>query len=156
MYRRDINLQEKMDEILSELPILAVQFFADYSKADSGYIGDLVSEFCDNDVDVYYKDLLNWIERDNDADYYMEEVMRRGDVNLEDYVFYEHVQAAQYCQNRDVMGENRYDGLFALQMLMDMGVKEMPEDELRDLLTSLLYEDDLSVIQATIEEVAAA
>lgn len=80
--------------------------FTDYSY---GYIGDIISEIADSNVDIYYHDLFEWV-KDNYE--YCEDAVKEGLISLdEDFDFIKLLQCGQYEQITHDLYENLDDSI---------------------------------------------
>lgn len=153
----NINLSKLREELLSNLSGYAKDFalecednFANY-VSNQEYISDLISEFADSHVDMYYNELLEFVKENPHS---LEEVIEEGlyDPSV-NYRFWDHVTAAQYMsieqEIQDELGEIvRY---LAVSYLWRMAEKDYTEAELSDL------EDYLDpYAMSTFDEIAEA
>lgn len=135
----NITLSKIREELLAGLSGYAKDFaidcednFASYVSSRE-YISDMVSQFADNNVDIYYSDLLAFVKEDPDS---LDEVIQEGiyDPSV-DYRFFDHVRAAQWLsierEIQDKLGEIiRY---LAVSYLWRMSEKDYTEEEISDL-----------------------
>ena len=98
----------------------------DLKEYDNGYISDIIMEIADNNIDIYYYDLKQWlINHFDDFDDYIDEYGYNKDRN-----FYENIQAAQFVGNEQEMYDNLETGiqLYIVDALINRNIKEIPDD----------------------------
>lgn len=124
--------------------------FASYVSSRE-YISDLISQFADNNVDIYYDKMLEFVKENPDS---LEEVIEEGlyDPSV-GYRIWDHIGAAQYMViereiNEELDSIIRY---LAVSYLWRMSEKDYTEEEISDL------EDYLDpYAMSTIDEIAEA
>lgn len=62
---------------------------------------DVISDFIDNEIDIYYTELEKWLTECYKAIEYMEYVAHEGWIDFKHYDFYNHIQYAQSEYIRD-------------------------------------------------------
>ncbi len=118
------NLMKMHDQLIDELGENLL--ICDLKEYDSGYISDVIMEIADNNIDIYYYDLKQWlINHIDDFDDYIEEYGYNKDRN-----FYENIQAAQYVSNENEMYNNLEIGiqLYIIDTLINRDIKEIPDE----------------------------
>lgn len=153
----NVNLSKIREKLLGVLDGYAQDFaeecedhFANYVSSQE-YINDLISQFADCRVDVYYNKLLNFAKENPLS---LDEVIEEGlyDPSV-GYRFWDHVSAAQYMViereiNEELGSIIRY---LAISYLWRMSEKDYTEDELSDLED---YLDPYAML--TFDEIAEA
>ena len=98
-----VDVISKRSELKKELDDIHYDFYNNnnnhYCDID-GYIEDIIYEFTDNKVDIYYSDLRKWLQ-DSEPVEYMDRAVDECYVDTKQYDFYKHVQAAQYLSYYD-------------------------------------------------------
>ena len=80
-----------------------------FTSYSDGYIGDVISEIADSNVDIYYSDLFEWV-KDNYG--YCEDAVKEGLISLDkDFDFIKLMQIGQYEQNTQDLYENLDDSI---------------------------------------------
>lgn len=135
----NVNLSKIREKLLGVLNGYAEDFacecednFANYVSGCE-YICDLVSQFADSHVDVYYNQLLDFVKENPHS---LEEVIEEGlyDPSV-NYRFWDHVTAAQYMSIEQEINESLPDIIryLAVSYLWRKSEKDYTESELRDL-----------------------
>lgn len=135
----NINLSSLREELLNTLNGYAKDFaiecednFADYVSSQE-YICDMISQFADNNVDIYYNELLDFV-KENPAS--LDEVIEEGlyDPSV-GYRFWDHVTAAQYMVIEREINDNLSDIIryLAISYLWRVSEKDMTKDEVAGL-----------------------
>lgn len=125
----------RIEELKNELYVGELgEFFVDY---DSGYIGDIITEIADNEVDIYTSDLLEWAKGNySDIEEALDELGTPTDSNGK-ADFLKIIQQGQYYQNEQDLYDNLED---ALKFYMydyiekELNIKEITEEQNDDLL----------------------
>lgn len=134
-----VNLSKLRDELLSSLSVYAKDFaiecednFAFYTE-EMECISDLIAQFADDRVDVYYNKLLDFVrENPESLDDVIEEGLYDPSVN---YSFWEHVSAAQYMVIEQEINKSLSEIIhyLAVSYLWRVSEKDMTEAEVADI-----------------------
>lgn len=133
------NLSKLREELLNTLSDYAKDFaiecedsFADYVSSQE-YISDIISQFADNNVDIYYNKLLDFVKENPES---LDEVIEEGlyDPSV-GYCFWDHVTAAQYMVVEQKINDNLSDIIryLAISYLWRVSEKDMTKDEVAGL-----------------------
>lgn len=105
--------------------------FANFTSSCE-YIDDLIRQFADDRVDIYYNKLLDFVKENPDS---LEEVIEEGlyDPSV-DYCFWNHVSAAQCMTIEREVQDKFYEIIryLAISYLWRMSEKDYTEAELKD------------------------
>ena len=77
----------------------------------------IINSYCDNNVDIYYYDLKEWIKEDNNIDYFERAIMECY-VDVKNYDFYKHIQCAQFMQLEEAIYNQLDDDNTKLYLLL--------------------------------------
>lgn len=106
MKEQKIEVKSKRDELKKEMDSIHYDFYVDNYYSDlQGYIPEIIMDFADNEVDIYYSSLREWLKNAESAEY-MDEAIEECFVDTKNYDFYKHIQAAQYLCYCDEFYDN--------------------------------------------------
>lgn len=127
--------------------------FRDY---DNGYIGDIITEIADYNVNIYTSDLLEWAKGNYS---YIEEALDEFGTPQDDNGkadFIRTIQQGQYYANERNLYENLED---SLKMFMydyikkDLNIKELTEEQNNELLECFDFTDNNEQLENLIENI---
>ena len=113
------NLQNLIATNKAEMNEATAYFFDALCDAtDDEYLDDLRFTCFDNNVSIYYSDLIEWVKNgDNVA--YMESCIEEGYFEpARDYDFYKHIQSAQICKMCNTCDSEKALETFSLAYVM--------------------------------------
>ena len=120
-----INLREKMEELKRCMNAISKDFVNDKNLDSSTYICDAIAEYADNNVDIYYSDILDWARKN----------ILRVNRGIEEfgtsYDVFKDIQNAQYLVNSDELYEDLDDMIMCLicEHLISLDVEELDEEK---------------------------
>lgn len=128
------NLQNLIATKKAEMNEATVFFFDAVCDADDGeYLDDLRFSCFDNNVDIYYSDMLKWLKEGNNSDY-MESCIEEGYFDpANDYDFYKHIQGAQYCKMCNTCDPEKALETFSLVYVMQH-YENVTDDQLNEII----------------------
>lgn len=97
------ELEEENNDILeNQIDDLTRDFIDQYKDqfTTDDYIEDLINEFCDNEVSIYYSDLDEWVKGNSS---WVEDAVSNGLVDMQHFDYYKALQAGQYMENQDTI-----------------------------------------------------
>jgi hypothetical protein len=85
-------------ELLEENGSYSLSFYEEYSDdfANNEYLGDLIHEWADSQVSIYYDSLWNWVREYGISVDYIQRAVAEGLVDTADFDIYKAIQCAQY------------------------------------------------------------
>lgn len=88
------NLVERLEETGS----YGLSFYEEYSDdfTSCEYLEDMIDEWADAQVSIYYNSLLNWVREYSRASDYVERAVAEGLVDWRNFDFYKAIQVGQY------------------------------------------------------------
>lgn len=124
-------------------------YFCDYADTNE-YISDIITEIADNNVSIYYSDILKFVSENPDS---LNEVIESGLYDPTcNYDFYSHAQAAEFMIIEQELEEHSVDALKLVaynyceyNLFMIMVPDELADvimDELVDEITNWLENDE--------------
>lgn len=151
------NKRNSMKRVTSDL---VIDFVSDYYTSD--YTSDAIYDFADNKVDIYTSDLYDWLRNEDEACYYMEQVVSDGLIDTTGYDFESHIRCAQCEFYRQELENEDIEDMMMLALLYKLVDRddevddEIDEDELNLMLSQAcncyeFYELD-DIIDEYIEE----
>jgi hypothetical protein len=95
------QIKEQIAELVERLEengSYSLSFYEEYSKsfATREYLGDMIMEWADSQVDIYYSSLVDWIRYPGEAVDYIQRAVAEGLVDTADFDIYKAIQCAQY------------------------------------------------------------
>lgn len=142
-----LYIDERLEELYRELPDWAI-----YIADCDGYVCDAFSEVADSYVDIYNQDLLQWVGEPGNYDY-VEDAVKEGLVDTQDFDMIKAIQVGQYEQIRQEMynefahGElKEYIALYQLKEAGYVAVSDDLMDGIRDVVEGIDDNDQLSDI----------
>lgn len=127
--------------------------FVDY---DSGYVCDVISEIADNNIDIYYNDLFEWL-KDNYG--YIEEALAEfgTPTNYNGHVdFIKIIQQGQYLAYEQELYENLKDILkfFVFDYIeKQLEIIEITEEQLEEIEIEIDFEDNNEQLENIIDKI---
>lgn len=96
---RITEIKEQIDHLVDSLNgSYALSFYDDYSDdfATNEYLSDMIMEYADSQVDIYYSKLADWIRVRSEAVDYIQQAFVEGFVDGAKQDIYQIIQAGQY------------------------------------------------------------
>lgn len=125
-----------------------------FRNYDNGYIGDIITEIADNNVDIYNNDLMEWAK--GNISYIEEALEEFGEPKVNGSInFMRIIQQGQYYYNEQNLYENLED---SLKMFMydyiekDLKIKELTEEQ-NDNLLDWDFSDNNEQLENLIEHI---
>ncbi len=120
----------------------------DYTNCTSEYIDDTFTEIADNNIDLYYSGLLDWLRDCSCATDYIEQAVKGQGIDSNNFDFMRLIQAGQYEYNMEKLNDNRHNVLllWCLQYCIenDIALTDEQIDNLDDEIDDYAnYFDDL-------------
>lgn len=140
---KKINLNTELKEIYF-YNNLSEEFAQNYSASGSGYICDIISEFADSYVDIYYSDRAKWFaENWSLVDDAIAELGSSGSI-MQD------IAAAQFLENERAIYKDLEDIIkyLSLQYLIDNNIAELSEADFETLENEIAAIDSNDRIDA--------
>jgi hypothetical protein len=99
--QRKEQIKEQIAELverLEENESYSLDFYTEYCNnfANNEYLSDLINEWADSQVSIYYDSLLNWVREYAIAQDYIQRAVAEGLVDTADFDIYKAIQCAQY------------------------------------------------------------
>lgn len=112
-------------ESLEETGAYGLSFYEEYSNdfATCEYLEDMITEWADNQIDLYYSSLLSWVREYYCAADYIQQAVAEGLVDCKEFDIYKAIQCAQYLFYSDAV----YEEFTTLEQLKQL------HEELHDL-----------------------
>lgn len=103
------KIKEQIDHLTDNLNgSYALGFYDDYSDdfATRKYLEDMMDDWADNQIDISYDSLLNWLREEDCATDYIEKVVAEGLIDCRNFDFYKAIQVGQSLFYRDAIYED--------------------------------------------------
>lgn len=123
------NKKEDIEEIKTQMDDLTNDFIDQYGDqlTTEKYIDDLVNEFCDSSIDIYYSDLDKWAAGNSG---YIDDAVREGFVDVTHFDYYKAIQSGQFLAFRETIDN---DNDLIIDIIEDLKEIEELEAKLDDL-----------------------
>lgn len=137
------KLEERKEEIKKEINDISIDFASDYDLNSSSYLCDLFTEYADSQVDIYYKDLIEWLFDGVD---YVERYVEEFGIDEKNFNFWDIVRGGQFLdfQERLFADDKEIIELMAINYLLNNEEeieRELEESELEEMIDEIV--DDL-------------
>lgn len=127
-----MNINEEIKRLESELPNTCCQVY-EYSE---DYISDRIHDIADGNVDIYTKDLIDWLHESSDAIEYVEEAVSEFGIDSKNFDLIKLFQSGQYLMYERELYDNIQDTcyLYALHYIKEeQSLEELPDDILEKI-----------------------
>lgn len=142
-----LNVKEKIKELENKYELEEILYcFDGYSK---GYIGDIITEVCDNNVDIYNNDLWEWSK---DNEYYIEQAITEFGIDSNNFDLIKLFQQGQYLYFQETC-YNNLDDIIEYLILSNLDVEEISDAVYDEILNISGKEDNNARIEDYIEEI---
>jgi len=147
-----MKFKDYIDRDFDELNCTS-QNFADYER---GNISDLIGKIADDEVSIYYSDMIDWLnEGCNEC--YVNDAVNEGLVNTNDFDIFNAIQCGQYKQNEeglcsDLDNEVKYGVLWNLKKEIENATDEQL-GKLTDFVNDCDFDDSNRDFEDCIQEV---
>ena len=98
------QIKDKIDHLTDNLNgTYSLSFYEEYSDdfANREYLEDMIDEWADSQISVYYGSLLEWLREEGCATDYVEQVVAEGLIDCRHFDFYKTLKVGQYLFYRD-------------------------------------------------------
>ena len=129
------------------------EYLVDYNR---GYICDCISELADNNVDIYYYDLLEWVRNNSE---YVERAVAEFGIDSRNFDFFGLLRQGQYLQIEEELYNNLDDILtnwIINYIEHDLNIKELTDEQaeqVEDLFNKCENNDEFEYIIDKINEI---
>ena len=142
-----VNVKERRKELENNYELESILYcFADYSN---GYICDIITEICDNNVDIYNSDLWEWAK---DNEYYIEQAINEYGIDSNNFDLIRLFQQGQYYYYEEICYKN-LDDIIEYLILSNLDVEEISDAVYDEILNISGKEDNNARIEDYIEEI---
>lgn len=142
-----LNVKERKKELENKYELEEILYcFNDYSK---GYICDIITEVCDNNVDVYNYDLWEWSK---DNEYYIEQAINEFGIDSNNFDLMQLFRQGQYYYYQETC-YNNLDDIIEYLILSNLDVEEINATVYDEILNISGQEDNNARIEDYIEEI---
>lgn len=142
-----LNVKERMKELEDKYELNEILYcFADYSN---GYICDIITEVCDNNVDIYNNDLWEWAK---DNEYYIEQAINGYEIDNNNFDLMQLFRQGQYFYYEETC-YNNLDDIIEYLILSNLDVEEISDAVYDEILNISGKEDNNARIENYIEEI---
>ena len=103
---RKAEIKDQIAELVERLEengSYALSFYEEYSDnfATCEYLSDMIMEWADDQIDIYYSSLWSWVREEAIAQDYIQRAVAEGLVDTSDFDIYKAIQVAQYLYYSD-------------------------------------------------------
>lgn len=142
-----LNVKERIKELENKYELDEILYcFADYSN---GYICDIITEVCDNNVDIYNNDLWEWAK---DNEYYIEQAINEFGIDSNNFDLMQLFRQGQYYYYQEICYKN-LDDIIEYLILSNLDVEEINDTIYDEILNISGKEDNNARIEDYIEEI---
>ena len=142
-----LNVKERRKELENKYELENILYcFGDYSN---GYICDIITEVCDNNVDIYNGDLWEWAK---DNEYYIEQATNEFGIDSNNFDLIKLFQQGQYFYYEETC-YNNLDDIIEYLILSNLDVEEISDAVYDEILSISGKEDNNARIEDYIEEI---
>ena len=142
-----LNVKERRKELENKYELENILYcFGDYSK---GYICDIITEVCDNNVDIYNSDLWDWAK---DNEYYIEQAINEFGIDSNNFDLMGLFREGQYIYYQETC-YNNLDDIIEYLILSNLDVEEISDAVYDEILNISGKEDNNARIEDYIEEI---
>ena len=133
-------LEERKEDLKGRMNDLSVDFASDYDINTSSYLCDMLTEYADNQVDIYYTDLIEWLKGNGDE--FIERYVEEFGIDEKSFDFWSVVRGGQFLdfQERLLSDEKEIVELMVVNYLLENEEeieKELEEKELEEMFDEL-------------------
>ena len=156
-------LEERKEDLKGRMNDLSIDFASDYDLNTSSYLCDLFNEYAGGQVDIYYKDLIDWLSGSGDE--FVERYVQEFGIDEKNFDFWEIVRGGQFLdfQERLFADEKEIIELMVVNYLLNNEEeieRELEESELEEMIDEIVddlqrcerLEDEIDIINKYIKE----
>jgi hypothetical protein len=137
------KLEERKEEIKRSINDISIDFASDYDLKSSSYLCDLFNDYADSQVDIYYRDLVEWLFDGVD---YVERYVAEFGIDEKNFDLWDIIRGGQflYFQEKLFANERKIIELMAINYLLNNEEeieRELKESELEEMFDEII--DDL-------------
>lgn len=137
-------LEERKEDLKGGMNDLSVDFASDYDLNSNSYLSDLFTEYADNQVSIYYNDLIEWLKGGGDE--FVERYVAEFGIDEKNFDFWGIVRGGQFLdfQERLFADEKDIIELMVVNYLLNNEEdieRELEESELEEMIDEVV--DDL-------------
>lgn len=142
-----LNIKERIKELENKYELDEILYcFDGYSK---GYIGDIITEVCDNNVDICNNDLWEWAK---DNEYYVERAINEFGIDSSNFDLIGLFRQGQYLYYEETC-YNNLDDIIEYLILSNLDVEEISDAVYDEILNISGKKDNNARIENYIEEI---
>lgn len=142
-----LNIKERIKELENKYELENILYcFNDYSN---GYICDIITEVCDNNVDIYNNDLWEWAK---DNEYYVERAINEFGIDSNNFDLIGLFRQGQYFYYEETC-YNNLDDIIEYLILSNLDVEEISDAVYDEILNISGKKDNNARIENYIEEI---
>lgn len=142
-----LNVKERRKELENKYELENILYcFGDYSN---GYICDIITEVCDNNVDIYNNDLWEWAK---DNEYYIEQAINEFGIDSNNFDLMQLFRQGQYYYYQETC-YNNLDDIIEYLILSNLDAEEISDAVYDEILNISGKEDSNTRIEDYIDEV---
>lgn len=165
MRKEDLKewLEERKEDLKGGMNDLSVDFASDYDLNTSSYLTDLFNEYADNNVSIYYNDLIEWLKGGGDD--FVERYVAEFGIDEKNFDLWGIVRGGQFLdlQERLFADEKEIVELMVVNYLLNNEEeieRELEESELEEMIEEVVddlqryerLEDGIDIINKYIKE----
>lgn len=128
-------LEEKKEELESQMNSFSIEFVNDLDFKGNGWISDDFVEYADQNVDIYYSDLFEWAKGNYS---YIEDYVKEFGIDAQNFDFIKLIQGGQYLEKYEELNQDEYEikALLYINKMLDLD-----NDILKQPITEELEEE---------------
>lgn len=142
-----VNVKERIKELENKYELDEIIY--KFDGYNSGYICDIITEVCDNNIDIYNSNLWEWAK---DNEYYIEEAVRNYGIDKNNFDLMRLFQMGQYYYYNEIC-YNNLDDIIEYLILSNLDVEEISDNVYDEILSISGQEDNNAQIEDYIEEI---
>lgn len=156
-------LEQRKEDLKGGMNDLSIDFASDYNLNTSSYLSDLFNEYADNQVDIYYKDLIEWLKGGGDE--FIERYVAEFGIDEKNFDFWGVVRGGQFLDYEERLFADEKDiiELMVVNYLLNNEEeieKELEESELEEMVDEIVddlqrdgrLEDEIDIINKYIKK----
>ena len=156
-------LEEKKEDLKGGMNDVSIDFASDYDLNTNSYLNDLFTEYADNQVSIYYNDLIEWLKGGGDE--FVERYVAEFGIDEKNFDFWGIVRGGQFLdfQERLFADEKDIIELMVVNYLLNNEEeieRELEESELEEMIDEVVddlqryerMEDGIDIINKYIKE----
>ena len=133
-------LEEKKEDLKGGMNDASVDFVSDYDLNSNSYLSDLVNEYADSRVSIYYGDLIEWLKGGGDD--FVERYVAEFGIDEKNFDFWGIVRGGQFLdfQERLFADEKEIVSLMVVNYLLENEEeieRELEERELEEMFDEI-------------------